>query len=165
MKSGSQTSFNVVTTMNLLDRAVQGHGNGISSTASALPMNANDPSSVSNLMRSHSPSSIQHVRQSLSKLIEKYSAPESDNADSGTNSSSSSSSSRVRPFNYDDFVGRLKSFSLASKWFCKADIISPIECARFGWSNIDYNVLACTNCGIRLTHNAGLYNVHYNIYI
>jgi len=40
-----------------------------------------------------------------------------------------------RPWNYDDFLDRLKTFHSTRHWFAKPSNISPIECALIGWVN------------------------------
>ena len=47
-----------------------------------------------------------------------------------------------RPWNYDDFLLRLKTFHSTRHWFAKPSNISPIECALIGWVNTGY-ICAC----------------------
>jgi len=58
----------------------------------------------------------------------------------------------VRPWDREDLLQRLKTFSSA-KWFAKPEIISPSVCARFGWTNSAPDVLLCLNCGESLVHD------------
>ncbi|RIA91475.1 C3HC zinc finger-like-domain-containing protein [Glomus cerebriforme] len=44
---------------------------------------------------------------------------------------------------------RLATFS-DSTWFAKPDLLSPVECSRYGWVNIDEDWLKCEYCGERI---------------
>ncbi|CAI5705733.1 unnamed protein product [Peronospora farinosa] len=50
-----------------------------------------------------------------------------------------------RPWEHDDFLERVSSFSIAL-WFAKPDIVSVFECARHGWRNSALDQLYCTCC-------------------
>ena len=59
-----------------------------------------------------------------------------------------------KPWNYEDFQSRLKSFSKLKDWFAKAPELSPIQCARHGWANIGPNTLKCYACDALLADNS-----------
>ena len=58
----------------------------------------------------------------------------------------------VRPWNYVDFLRRLRSFRSAH-WFAKYNIISPLECARYGWTNTANDTLTCLSCHAKILHD------------
>jgi len=41
-------------------------------------------------------------------------------------------------------------FLYDSTWFVKPDLLSPVECARYGWINIGEDWLKCGYCGERM---------------
>lgn len=91
----------------------------------------------------------------------------------------------VRPWVYDDFLVRLRShlsrtnhihlklssFSLlflcrsfkASLWFAMPLEISPLECARHGWTNSAPSTLKCLSCSVEIKHSDGITFVQYFI--
>mmetsp|Transcript_6191 Transcript_6191/g.19720 ORF Transcript_6191/g.19720 Transcript_6191/m.19720 type:complete len:423 (+) Transcript_6191:3-1271(+) len=56
---------------------------------------------------------------------------------------------RCRPWNRDDYLARLRSFTV-SRWFAKPASASAIECARRGWSCVGKDLLECACCRARL---------------
>lgn len=54
-----------------------------------------------------------------------------------------------RPWDRADLMRRLGSFK-AMTWFAKPKVISPVNCARRGWTNIEPDVITCEACGARL---------------
>ncbi|KAG2589901.1 hypothetical protein PVAP13_5NG300300 [Panicum virgatum] len=54
-----------------------------------------------------------------------------------------------RPWDRADLMRRLGSFK-AMTWFAKPKVISPVNCARRGWINIEPDVITCEACGARL---------------
>ncbi|CAO2179287.1 unnamed protein product [Urochloa humidicola] len=54
-----------------------------------------------------------------------------------------------RPWDRADLMRRLGSFK-AMTWFAKPKVISPVNCARRGWTNIEPDVIVCEACGARL---------------
>ncbi|KAF4134345.1 Rsm1-like [Phytophthora infestans] len=52
---------------------------------------------------------------------------------------------QCRPWEHEDFLARVSSFSIAS-WFAKPDVISAFECARHGWMNSAPDQLHCNCC-------------------
>lgn len=54
-----------------------------------------------------------------------------------------------RPWSRADMAARLGTFS-ARRWFAKPACVSPVACAQHGWTNPEYDVLACVACGARL---------------
>ncbi|KAJ1284212.1 hypothetical protein BS78_03G187800 [Paspalum vaginatum] len=54
-----------------------------------------------------------------------------------------------RPWDRADLMRRLGSFK-AMTWFAKPKAISPVNCARRGWTNIEPDVITCEACGARL---------------
>ena len=49
---------------------------------------------------------------------------------------------RGRPWDRGDLFRRLATFK-SSTWFCKPAVISPVECARRGWTNTAADLLSC----------------------
>uniref|UniRef100_A0A1A8RBR4 Zinc finger, C3HC-type containing 1 n=1 Tax=Nothobranchius rachovii TaxID=451742 RepID=A0A1A8RBR4_9TELE len=47
--------------------------------------------------------------------------------------------------NKEAFFSRVESFSCL-KWAGKPRILSPLVCARYGWINVDYDMLKCSSC-------------------
>ncbi|KAL6842518.1 hypothetical protein ACP4OV_027362 [Aristida adscensionis] len=54
-----------------------------------------------------------------------------------------------RPWDRADLMRRLGTFK-AMTWFAKPKVISPVNCARRGWINIEPDVITCEACGARL---------------
>ncbi|KAJ3670839.1 hypothetical protein LUZ60_008265 [Juncus effusus] len=54
-----------------------------------------------------------------------------------------------RPWDRADLMRRLMTFK-AMTWFAKPKVISPVNCARRGWINIEVDVISCEACGARL---------------
>ncbi|KAK1665518.1 hypothetical protein QYE76_053677 [Lolium multiflorum] len=54
-----------------------------------------------------------------------------------------------RPWDRRDLVRRLASFK-AMTWFAKPKAVSPVNCARRGWTNIEPDIITCEACGARL---------------
>ncbi|KAJ1624252.1 C3HC zinc finger-like-domain-containing protein [Pavlovales sp. CCMP2436] len=54
-----------------------------------------------------------------------------------------------RPWSREDMSARLATFS-ARRWFAKPARVSPVACARHGWTNPEYDMLACAACAGRL---------------
>ncbi|KAM0849972.1 hypothetical protein ACQ4PT_053380 [Festuca glaucescens] len=54
-----------------------------------------------------------------------------------------------RPWDRRDLVRRLASFK-AMTWFAKPKVVSPVNCARRGWTNIEPDIITCEACGARL---------------
>jgi C3HC zinc finger-like len=52
-----------------------------------------------------------------------------------------------RPWNKSDFLDRVQTFSTSS-WFAKPLCISPLQCARFGWVNVDFDMIECPACHV-----------------
>lgn len=52
------------------------------------------------------------------------------------------SSGKGRPFDRGDLFRRLATFK-SGTWFCKPDAISPVACARRGWTNTASDLLTC----------------------
>ncbi|CAB4400418.1 uncharacterized protein OCT59_011004 [Rhizophagus irregularis] len=50
------------------------------------------------------------------------------------------------PIDKNDFMRRLATF-MDSTWFVKPDLLSPVECAKYGWINIGEDWLKCEYCG------------------
>ena len=50
-----------------------------------------------------------------------------------------------RPLNREDFFQRLNTFT-AFTWFAKPSELSPLQCARYGWENIEADTLKCMSC-------------------
>ena len=45
-------------------------------------------------------------------------------------------------WNYSDFIKRLNTFTIG-KWFGKPTCLGSLECARYGWENVQLNQLRC----------------------
>ncbi|CAM0881609.1 unnamed protein product [Alopecurus aequalis] len=54
-----------------------------------------------------------------------------------------------RPWDRRDLVRRLASFK-AMTWFAKPKVVSPVNCTRRGWTNIEPDIITCEACGARL---------------
>jgi hypothetical protein len=55
---------------------------------------------------------------------------------------SSGVAGKGRPWDRGDLFRRLATFR-SSTWFCKPAAISPVECARRGWTNAAADLLSC----------------------
>lgn len=60
-----------------------------------------------------------------------------------------------RPWNYTDYLARVATFQNSSHWFAKSSRLSPLECARWGWScsQKEKDTLSCLCCDTRLVHD------------
>lgn len=54
-----------------------------------------------------------------------------------------------RPWDRRDLIRRLASFK-AMTWFAKPKVVSPVNCARRGWTNVEPDIITCEACGARL---------------
>ncbi|XP_078168819.1 C3HC zinc finger-like protein [Carex rostrata] len=54
-----------------------------------------------------------------------------------------------RPWDRADLMRRLATFK-AMTWFAKPKVISPVNCARRGWVNVELDTISCEACGARL---------------
>ncbi|GFP99978.1 nuclear-interacting partner of alk [Phtheirospermum japonicum] len=63
--------------------------------------------------------------------------------------SGSSLSCLCRPWDRDDLFRRLSTFKSIT-WFAKPQVVSPLECARRGWVNVDMDTIVCASCDARL---------------
>ncbi|KAL3829252.1 hypothetical protein ACJIZ3_018054 [Penstemon smallii] len=54
-----------------------------------------------------------------------------------------------RPWDRNDLFRRLSTFK-SMTWFAKPKVVSPSECARRGWVNVDTDTISCGSCGSRL---------------
>ncbi|KAG8379378.1 hypothetical protein BUALT_Bualt07G0082400 [Buddleja alternifolia] len=54
-----------------------------------------------------------------------------------------------RPWDRGDLFRRLSTFK-SMTWFAKPQVLSPLDCARKGWVNVDIDTLRCTSCDARL---------------
>ncbi|KAJ8047005.1 NIPA-like protein [Holothuria leucospilota] len=69
-----------------------------------------------------------------------------DNSDTDKcDSQSSKPSVTVTPLNKENFLQRVDTYS-TSTWFAKPLELSPLQCARYGWQNIDVDTLCCVSC-------------------
>ncbi|XP_073144273.1 uncharacterized protein [Henckelia pumila] len=64
-------------------------------------------------------------------------------------SAGSDQASPCRPWDRDDLFQRLLTFK-SMTWFAKPQVVSPVNCARRGWINVDIDTIACKSCGTRL---------------
>ncbi|PIN05762.1 hypothetical protein CDL12_21697 [Handroanthus impetiginosus] len=64
-------------------------------------------------------------------------------------SATSAQAPRCRPWDRNDLFQRLSSFK-SMTWFAKPQVVSPLECARRGWVNVDMDTIACPSCDARL---------------
>ncbi|KAI3454886.1 hypothetical protein Pfo_011548 [Paulownia fortunei] len=72
--------------------------------------------------------------------------------ESGSSLSGSATSAQeplCRPWDRDDLFRRLSTFK-SMTWFAKPQVVSPLECARRGWVNVDMDTIACASCDARL---------------
>lgn len=73
-------------------------------------------------------------------------------APAGAGGSSRNGSAGVgRPWDRGDLFRRLATFK-SGTWFCKPQSISPVECARRGWTNTAPDLLTCEVRGRSLCH-------------
>lgn len=63
--------------------------------------------------------------------------------------SSMGSVPQCRPWDRSDLMRRLATFK-AMTWFGKPKAVSPVNCARRGWINVEMDVICCEACGARL---------------
>lgn len=63
--------------------------------------------------------------------------------------SSMGSVPQCRPWDRSDLMRRLATFK-AMSWFGKPKAVSPVNCARRGWINVEMDVICCEACGARL---------------
>eukprot|EP00656_Telonema_subtile_P026166 TRINITY_DN2814_c0_g1_i1.p1 TRINITY_DN2814_c0_g1~~TRINITY_DN2814_c0_g1_i1.p1 ORF type:complete len:330 (-),score=51.28 TRINITY_DN2814_c0_g1_i1:149-1138(-) len=56
---------------------------------------------------------------------------------------------QCRPWDRTDFLQRLSTFK-SYRWFAKPSALSPVECARHGWSNSGVDSLMCGVCSTSL---------------
>ncbi|KAL8492456.1 hypothetical protein ACS0TY_023873 [Phlomoides rotata] len=61
----------------------------------------------------------------------------------------SAQSSPCRPWDRGDLFKRLSTFK-SMTWFAKPQVVSPLECVRRGWINVDVDTIACAACDARL---------------
>ncbi|KAH6797230.1 hypothetical protein C2S52_021784 [Perilla frutescens var. hirtella] len=54
-----------------------------------------------------------------------------------------------RPWDRGDLLRRLSTFKSIT-WFAKPQVVSPMQCARRGWVNVDMDTIACVSCNTRL---------------
>ncbi|KAK6148672.1 hypothetical protein DH2020_019584 [Rehmannia glutinosa] len=64
-------------------------------------------------------------------------------------SATSAQAPLCRPWDRDDLFRRLSTFK-SMTWFAKPQVVSPLECARRGWVNVDMDTIACASCDARL---------------
>jgi hypothetical protein len=60
-----------------------------------------------------------------------------------------------RPWNYSDFLNRLKTFNNPMNWFAKPDLISPVQCSLHGWCNTGLDTIYCFSCRESFKHSSG----------
>eukprot|EP00249_Psilotum_nudum_P018884 c27001_g1_i1 orf=128-3028(+) len=65
-------------------------------------------------------------------------------------SSWSPSQSICRPWDRGDLLRRLSTFKSIT-WFGKPEVVGPINCARWGWINVDVDLIACEACNAQLS--------------
>ncbi|XP_073291434.1 uncharacterized protein [Primulina huaijiensis] len=65
----------------------------------------------------------------------------------------SDQASLCRPWDRNDLFQRLSTFK-SMTWFAKPKAVSPVNCARRGWINVDMDTIACKSCGARLLFSA-----------
>ncbi|GFO15447.1 nuclear-interacting partner of alk-like [Plakobranchus ocellatus] len=88
---------------------------------------------------------LKHERaeNELVKLRAATSDPRPDTEASIAEDTKSSKSAVLR--SHKSFLKRLETFS-ASTWFSKPAELSPLICARYGWENVDFDMLQCVGC-------------------
>ncbi|KAM4748384.1 zinc finger C3HC-type protein 1 [Rhinophrynus dorsalis] len=50
----------------------------------------------------------------------------------------------------DAFFSRVESFSISFPWAGKPSELSPLTCAKYGWANIECDMLKCSSCNAYL---------------
>lgn len=68
---------------------------------------------------------------------------------SASGSAESAQAPRCRPWDRGDLLRRLATFK-SMTWFARPQVVSPVNCARRGWINVDIDTIACESCGARL---------------
>ncbi|KAL2462840.1 C3HC zinc finger-like [Forsythia ovata] len=68
---------------------------------------------------------------------------------SASGSAESAQAPRCRPWDRGDLLRRLATFK-SMTWFARPQVVSPVNCARRGWINVDVDTIACESCGARL---------------
>ncbi|CAN0392643.1 unnamed protein product [Discosporangium mesarthrocarpum] len=58
---------------------------------------------------------------------------------------------RCRPWDYNDFIFRLRTFS-PILWMAKPAAVSPLVCSMYGWTNSARDELYCSCCSVKLTY-------------
>ena len=82
-------------------------------------------------------------QNSASHLQKRRLAP--DSIDSSNHPSKRKKIASKGPLDYQSFLQRVSTFKL-STWCADSKGISPLECARHGWINTDYDLLRCEAC-------------------
>jgi len=70
---------------------------------------------------------------------------------SSSNSAATLPQSQCEPWNLQQFLDRVATFSSLS-WHIQRTDVTPLRCARFGWKCIHTNRLQCTGCGTKLEY-------------
>eukprot|EP01038_Epipyxis_sp_PR26KG_P005752 gene5752-7941_t len=136
-------------------------------TGETVPKNFNS-SDISNTNVTEILSKLaNHSQNRLQSLIDKYDLNSANQAlsnhsnnfnfDNSTHSISSPNPTQkhahARPWSYDHYLSRVSTFHRTAEWFAKPACISPIECARYGWTNSGVDQLKCLACNNVVTHN------------
>lgn len=110
-----------------------------------------DDAFYSNPLEAEETALTKRRRSRMEELLDKYvnnEAPVASGAEVSDNAS------RVcRPWNYQDFQRRLRSFDKSYNWFAKPDHLSPLQAASRGWTNVGLNKLACLACNAEYEHS------------
>ncbi|KAL3648198.1 hypothetical protein CASFOL_007622 [Castilleja foliolosa] len=93
-------------------------------------------------------SNIRHGFETLIGQKRKHSLVGNLLLESGS-SLSCSAQALCRPWDRDDLFRRLSTFKSIT-WFAKPQVVSPLECARRGWVNVDMDTIICFSCDARL---------------
>ena len=111
---------------------------------------------LTNAIENSSSSGPEKRRLSMEEKINKYCQADNTLLHSTSTSKKVKQFDLARPWNYQDYLLRTLTFSKTLNWFGKPFLISPFQCARYGWINSHQNTLQCISCGKTLSHD-GMY--------
>ena len=101
-----------------------------------------------------------HRKNGSGKVASNRNVLKLNNIRSKTSSSSSSSSSLAplgEPWNHEEFLKRVETFS-PLRWHIRRRDVSPLLCARYGWKCVhgQINTLKCIGCGTIIKYKTNL---------
>jgi C3HC zinc finger-like len=100
--------------------------------------------------RTYSPARGATSRTTVRILSSNFESTLAGNRDTPSRPDSSKSTSPYSPWNHEQFLARLKTFSDVKLWDPKPDRINEVAWAKRGWTVIAHNELCCKSCGERV---------------